>query len=179
MKKILIVEDDVSLMLTLEKWFKENGYIVHTASSVSSAKNLLNETSIDLLLTDLRLPDGTGIELLQWKNSKHLSLLPCILMTNYAEIQLAVEAIKLGAVDFLEKPISVAVLKQKVDDALAFSSKNAYSKEPVALINPEDEKQKIIAAIEHSAGNKTLAAKFLGIDRKTLYNKIHQYDIEL
>jgi two-component system response regulator HydG len=62
---------------------------------------------------------------------------------------------------------------------LQFSEKNTFAQKSMALFDSESEKQKIVAAIQHSAGNKSLAAKILGIDRKTLYNKIHQYDLEL
>ncbi len=118
MKKILIVEDDISFGLMLETWFKKNGYEAQTASSVDRAKKFFGETSFDILLTDLRLPDGSGIELLQWKNDNHIPC-PCILMTSYAEIQIAVEAMKLGAFDFLEKPINPTVLKEKITSALS------------------------------------------------------------
>jgi two-component system response regulator HydG len=117
MKKVLIVEDDMSFALMLETWFKKNGYSAQTALSVSRAKKHLSDTKVDLLLSDLRLPDGSGLDLLQWKNEKGLTF-PCILMTSYAEIQIAVEAIKLGAFDFLEKPINPIILKQKVTAAL-------------------------------------------------------------
>ncbi|MCL2681894.1 MAG: sigma-54 dependent transcriptional regulator [Bacteroidales bacterium] len=128
MKKILIVEDDISFGLMLETWFKKNGYDAQTASSVDRAKKMLKETSVDLLLTDLRLPDGSGIELLQWKNDNDLSC-PCILMTSYAEIQIAVEAIKLGAFDFLEKPINPTLLKQKITAALSSQTLSASKKD--------------------------------------------------
>jgi len=62
---------------------------------------------------------------------------------------------------------------------LQLSEKNAFAQKPTVLFDSEDEKQKIISAIERSAGNKTLAAKILNIDRKTLYNKIHQYGLDL
>jgi two-component system response regulator HydG len=118
MKKILIVEDDISFGLMLETWFKKNGCNARVVSSLDRAKKFLSEASVDLLLTDLRLPDGSGIELLQWKNEQNMNF-PCILMTSYAEIQIAVEAIKLGAVDFLEKPINPTVLKQKITSVLS------------------------------------------------------------
>jgi two-component system response regulator HydG len=187
MKKILIVEDDISFGLMLETWFKKNGYDAYTVPSFDRAKFFLNKTSVDLLLTDLRLPDGSGIDLLQWKNDQNFNF-PCILMTSYAEIHIAVEAIKLGAFDFLEKPIEPAVLRKKVTSALdkfiekeqeQLFEKDAEDRKTLALFNSDEEKQKIIAAIKRSAGNKTLAAKILGIDRKTLYNKIHQYDLDL
>ena len=127
MKKILIVEDDISFGLMLETWFKKNGYDTQTASSLNGAKKMMSETTTDLLLTDLRLPDGSGIELLQWKNEQGLKC-PCILMTSYAEIQIAVEAIKLGAFDFLEKPINPTVLKQKIVSALSQQTSSTSKK---------------------------------------------------
>jgi len=127
MKKILIVEDDISFGLMLETWFKKNGYDAQTASSVDRAKKLLKEISVDLLLTDLRLPDGSGIELLQWKNENGLNC-PCMVMTSYAEIQIAVEAIKSGAFDFLEKPINPTVLKQKITTALSSQTSSSSKK---------------------------------------------------
>jgi two-component system response regulator HydG len=62
---------------------------------------------------------------------------------------------------------------------LQLSGKNAFAQKPTVLFDSEDEKQKIMTAIERSAGNKTLAAKILNIDRKTLYNKMHQYGLEI
>ncbi|MCL2027965.1 MAG: sigma-54 dependent transcriptional regulator [Bacteroidales bacterium] len=139
MKKILIVEDDISFGLMLETWFNKNGYNAQVASSLNRAKKFLNETSVDLLLTDLRLPDGSGIELLQWKNEKNLNF-PCILMTSYAEIQIAVEAIKLGAFDFLEKPVNPTILKQKISNALSaqlsYSSKKTGGKKSESVSIP-------------------------------------------
>jgi len=127
MKKILIVEDDISFGMMLETWFTKNGYEARTASSLDRAKKQLSDAPVDILLLDLRLPDGSGIDLLQWKKEQGLAC-PCILMTSYAEIQIAVEAIKLGAFDFLEKPVNPTLLKQKINAALSSQTPSSAAK---------------------------------------------------
>ena len=74
---------------------------------------------IDLILTDLRLPDGDGIMLMAWVREQLKSRVPFIVMTGYAEVQTAVSAMKLGAFDYLKKPINPSVLEEKIEAALA------------------------------------------------------------
>ncbi len=116
-KKILLVEDDVAFGTMLQSWFKKNGFEVVLLSKVEQAKKELSKQLFNLVLTDLRLPDGDGIMLLTWLRDQKLSL-PVIVMTSYAEVQSAVSAIKLGAFDYLEKPINPSILKQKIEQAL-------------------------------------------------------------
>ena len=114
-RKILIVEDDTSFGVILQTWFKKNGFDCALVSTMDSAKKEILNHSFDLLLTDLRLPDGDGIMLLTWIKESKITL-PVVVMTSYAEIQSAVSSIKLGAVDYLEKPINPALLKQKIEE---------------------------------------------------------------
>lgn len=116
-KKILIVEDDTAFGLMLQKWFQRNDYDAVLCTKVRDAQNTLANQQIHLVLTDLRLPDGDGILLLQWMREQKMHM-PVIVMTSYAEVQSAVAAIKLGAEDFLEKPIVPSILKEKIDQAL-------------------------------------------------------------
>ncbi len=81
-----------------------------------SAQELLADSTYDIVLSDLRLPDGDGIMLLSWMHESDPSV-PVIIMTGYGEIQTAVSAIKLGAFDFLEKPINPSVLAEKIEAA--------------------------------------------------------------
>ncbi|MEG1088683.1 MAG: sigma-54 dependent transcriptional regulator [Bacteroidales bacterium] len=118
MIKILIVEDDVAFGTMLKGWFKRNGYETVLCQNVESAKDELYKGDYNLILTDLRLPDGDGIMLLAWIRENKITL-PVIIMTSYGEIQSAVAAIKLGAEDFLEKPINPSILKDKIDLALS------------------------------------------------------------
>ncbi len=115
--KILIVEDDLAFGTMLKGWFKRNGYYAVLCHEVEGAKDELCKEEFDLLLTDLRLPDGDGIMLLAWARENKMEL-PVIMMTSYAEIRSAVAAIKLGAEDFMEKPINPSILKEKIEQAL-------------------------------------------------------------
>ncbi|MDO5665236.1 MAG: sigma-54 dependent transcriptional regulator [Bacteroidia bacterium] len=114
--KILIVEDDISFGTMLQKWFEKNGYTAKWCIGMLSAQESLSESMYDIVISDLRLPDGDGIMLLNWMNERQLSA-PVIIMTGYGEIQTAVSAIKLGAFDFLEKPINPSILAQKIEAA--------------------------------------------------------------
>ena len=116
--KILIVEDDASFGAVLQKWFTRNNFDAQWSTEAEKAKTLLSETVFDAVLSDLRLPDGDGIMLLTWMRERGINI-PVIIMTGYGEVQTAVSAIKMGAFDFLEKPINPSLLKQKIDAALA------------------------------------------------------------
>lgn len=116
-KMILIVDDDINLCVMLQKWLVKNGYDAIYASSIEGAKKMIEEGHPNLLISDLRLPDGDGIMLLHWINDSKL-VLPVILMTGYGEVSIAVSAMKLGAKDFLEKPVVPSLLKEKIDNIL-------------------------------------------------------------
>ena len=105
MLSILIVEDDITFSLMLTTWLGKKGFVVRSSSSVSDAKRRLGEEAFDLVISDLRLPDSDGIDLLKWLKNTHPSL-PLIMMTSYAEIQTAVQAMKLGAADYIAKPLN-------------------------------------------------------------------------
>ena len=119
MKKysILVVDDDVTFALMLKTWLIKKGYVADTASSVASAKKKIAGNAYSLVLTDMRLPDSDGIELLQWLLAKG-NAVPVIVMTNFAEIQNAVNSMKLGAFDYLSKPVNPSELERKISEAL-------------------------------------------------------------
>lgn len=114
---ILIVEDDQTFSLMLRTWLGKKGFQVETAGNVASARKLLSNRSFDLILSDLRLPDGDGLSLLSWKNEHGMSA-PMIIMTGYADVQGAVQAMKEGACDYISKPIQPALLQNKIMEAL-------------------------------------------------------------
>ena len=116
--KILIIEDDIAFGTMLKTWFERNGYDALLCSKVAMAKQELAKNKYNLILSDLRLPDGDGIMLLQWVKERNITA-PLIIMTSYAEVQSAVAAIKLGAEDYLEKPIVPSIFKEKIEQALA------------------------------------------------------------
>ena len=130
MLSILIVEDDITFSLMLTTWLGKKGFVVRSSSSVSDAKRRLGEEVFDLVISDLRLPDSDGIDLLKWLKSTHPSL-PLIMMTSYAEIQTAVQAMKLGAADYIAKPLNPDELLGKIRE-LAHVEEKAPTRVPVS-----------------------------------------------
>ena len=104
MKKILIVEDNVTLLHLQKDWLENFDYQVYTAIDEPSARRWLKSEKIDMVFSDVCLPDGNGITLLEWINQKQIDV-PFVIMTGYASVSEAVRAIKLGAKDYLSKPI--------------------------------------------------------------------------
>lgn len=102
----------------LQTWLRKKGFEVDKATSVGAAVKLLVDTSVDLVLSDLRLPDHDGLRLLKWMR-EHNNNAPFIVMTNYAEVQNAVLAMKSGAADYIAKPVQPDILLQKIKDALS------------------------------------------------------------
>ncbi len=116
-KKILIIEDDITFGTMLNTWFNKNSWNTTLVSKVEQAKIELQKNDFSLILSDLRLPDGDGIILLTWiRECKIMS--PFIIMTSYSDVQTAVLAMKLGAFDYLQKPINPALLEQKIEAAM-------------------------------------------------------------
>lgn len=130
MLSILIVEDDITFSLMLTTWLGKKGFVVRSSSSVSDAKRRLGEEAFDLVISDLRLPDSDGIDLLKWLKNTHPSL-PLIMMTSYAEIQTAVQAMKLGAADYIAKPLNPDELLGKIKE-LVYVEEKAPVRVPVS-----------------------------------------------
>ena len=128
MKRILILEDDVTFGTMLKTWFSKNSWETTWVSKVEQAKLEFQDNSFDLILSDLRLPDGDGIIFLTWLRENNI-MTPLIIMTSYSDVQTAVLAMKLGASDYLQKPINPTILQQKIDMAMSQSAKTA-EKEP-------------------------------------------------
>lgn len=114
---ILIVEDDLTFSTMLKTWLGKKGFEVEAVGTQLRARKLLAARDFDLVLSDLRLPDQDGISLLAWLREQN-KLIPFIIMTSYAEIQSAVQAMKEGATDYVAKPIQPDVLLTKITEAI-------------------------------------------------------------
>lgn len=117
MNRILIVDDDTTFALMLRTWLSKKGFGVETAGSVRAAEKALASGSYDLVLSDMRLPDEDGTVLLQRMADRGWNL-PVIVMTGYADIRNAVQSMKLGARDYVAKPINPEELLKKIGEAL-------------------------------------------------------------
>ena len=143
MKKILIVDDEVNIGLLLSKFLTRNSFSVETATSGSSAMEYLSKQSFDLVLCDYRLEDTDGKEMLI-KIKENYPSTGVIIITGYSDIKLAVELIKLGAYDYITKPLypdeilntinkaietQIALNANVSEDAASGSKKNKATKQ--------------------------------------------------
>lgn len=153
MQHILIVEDDIAFGTMLQTWLRRKGFEVEKATSVGAAVKLLAETfgkEVDLVLSDLRLPDHDGLRLLAWMHEHDINA-PFIVMTNYAEVQNAVLAMKSGAADYIAKPVQPDILLQKIKDAMEQNAQQASS--TIQNSTPQN------APTAHNSKFKTQSAK--------------------
>jgi len=116
-RKILVVDDEPSVTGSLELILSEGGFEVLTANSFASSTEILNRTSVDLVITDLRLADASGIDLIK-HIKKSTPDVEVILMTGYGSLDITIEAIKAGAYYYLEKPYTADRLFTLVERAL-------------------------------------------------------------
>lgn len=104
MSKILIIEDNPVLSRVLCNWLERKGLQTEQTTSAVQARRMLASTDASVILSDIRLPDGDGVEILEWMNKQQIRI-PFVVMTEYAEVGSAVRAMKLGAKDYLPKPV--------------------------------------------------------------------------
>ncbi|MDE0505261.1 MAG: sigma 54-interacting transcriptional regulator, partial [Candidatus Poribacteria bacterium] len=115
--RILIVDDDSSGLEATAEVLKREGYDLFTATGARAAIQILDAENVDVVITDEKMPDMSGIELLKYILANH-PYTQVILLTAYGSIDSAVEAIQTGAVSYREKPIRIELLRQTVKSAL-------------------------------------------------------------
>ncbi|MDB5977187.1 MAG: sigma-54-dependent Fis family transcriptional regulator [Nevskia sp.] len=120
----LIVDDEADIRELLEITLSRMGLRTHGASTVAEARQLLGEHQFDLCFTDMRLPDGDGIAILQHIQREQPGL-PVAVITAYGNAQGAVESLKAGAFDFVSKPVDLQALRKLVDAALKLRNPDA------------------------------------------------------
>ncbi len=116
---ILVIDDEKNIRITLCNILEDEGYLCHTAATIAEGLEMLDSTDPDAILLDVKLPDGNGIDALE-SIKKSMPQIPVIMISGNSNISDAVKAIKLGAFDFLEKPLSLPKIKITVKKALDF-----------------------------------------------------------
>ncbi|WP_188704628.1 sigma-54-dependent transcriptional regulator [Silvimonas iriomotensis] len=117
-KRVLVVDDEVDLAELLELTLLKMGLSVDTAHSVTEARRRLDSQRYDFCLTDMRMTDGDGMDVIRYVQQKRLDL-PVAVITAYGSTQNAVDALKAGAFDYLAKPVSLEQLRTLIKSALS------------------------------------------------------------
>ncbi len=118
---VLLVDDEPDLLTLLEMTLARMNLDTRTASTLAAARASLGEKTPDLCLTDMKLPDGNGLELIAEMQQRYPQL-PVAMMTAHGSVETAIEALKLGAFDFVSKPVALDRLRDLVTQALKVSS---------------------------------------------------------
>lgn len=128
MRTILIIEDDTVFCRTISNWLTRKGLAIVSVANLADARKAIEAKEFDLILADLRLPDGNSTTLLEWMNKKYYSI-PFLIMTNYGQIENAVMAMQLGAVNYLCKPIQPDNLLALLTEIFSKDSKDSGNKD--------------------------------------------------
>ena len=122
---VLVVDDEADIRALIQEILTDEGYDVTAAADAAEARNARAETRFDLILLDIWMPDTDGITLLrEWSDGGDLKC-PVVIMSGHGTVDTAVEATRLGAFDFVEKPLSLAKLLRTVEAALESANKQA------------------------------------------------------
>ncbi len=132
----------------LTTWLKKKGFGVDTAASVAEAKRAVEQKTYNLVLSDLRLPDNDGIGLLKWVKENHPAL-PVIMMTSYADIQTAVQSIKLGASDYIAKPLNPDELLRKMQELIGEEEKEMHPEKASSAMYIEGQSREARQVYDH------------------------------
>jgi|TARA_R110000851_G_scaffold214439_3_gene367121 DNA-binding NtrC family response regulator len=158
-ENILIVDDDINILELLQRHLHSLNYHTYKAVSVKEAVAILRDTEIDLLITDLKMPEVDGFQLIQFA-SEHYPNMPKLVVTGYPSVQDALSAIKSGAIDYLVKPFTKEELKQGVEKSLSTKTKRktvTESSEPKKyneIIGESEAIKNVIQIIERVKDNK-------------------------
>jgi two-component system response regulator HydG len=128
--KILVVDDDPAFCLMLATFLGKKGFDSHQVNSGKACISALEKEKYHLIITDLRLPDLSGIEILKSVKNQYPEI-PVILMTGYGEIRTAVQAIKMGAFEYVSKPVNPDEILMMVNSALDHEASDGTANKPL------------------------------------------------
>ena len=150
-KKILIVEDEALFARAVLKRMQKAGFECEHAETLLDGRAIAKQFEPDIVLLDMRLPDGTGLELVEYINENY-SGLPVAVITAYGSAENAVSALKAGAFDYLTKPISLKQLRPLIQSALKLSTVDRLpSNNTLSLIGDSPPIQQVRKMIEKLA----------------------------
>lgn len=198
-KDILVVDDEVGIRELLSEILFDEGYCIHLAENAAQARSFRENHEPDLVLLDIWMPDTDGLTLLKEWVAQELLTMPVIMMSGHGTIETAMEAMRIGAADFLEKPIALQKLLSTVAKAIQqgvpvvtpYSESvpmeidiEGYAKVALPLDLPLREAREYFDSLyfnyqmQKEGGNISRIAEKAGIERTHLYRKLKQLGIK-
>ncbi|MDO8414452.1 MAG: response regulator [Gallionellaceae bacterium] len=199
-KEILVVDDEIGIRELLSEILFDEGYQVVVAENAAQARDFRARQAPDLVLMDIWMPDTDGVTLLKEWVADNLLTMPVIMMSGHGTIETAVEATRIGAVDFLEKPIALQKLLGAVSKAIRqgtpLAHQEALGADPHAMLQTTTQftlplDLPLREARDHfdslyfnyhmhkENGNVTHVAHKVGLERTHLYRKLKQLGIKI
>lgn len=191
MATILVVDDEMGIRELLSEILSDEGHVVEAAENAQAAREYRLNQAPDLVLLDIWMPDTDGVTLLKEWAAQGLLTMPVIMMSGHATIDTAVEATKIGALDFLEKPIALQKLLKAVEHGLALgddvaaalglAGQTAAIPFDIPLREARDafERAYFEYHLARENGSMTRVAEKTGLERTHLYRKLKQLGVEL
>ncbi len=199
-KDILVVDDEVGIRELLSEILFDEGYRVHLAENAAQALSFRERSAPDLVLLDIWMPEMDGLTLLkEWVAQEQLTM-PVVMMSGHGTIETALEAMRIGAADFLEKPIALQKLLTAVAKAIQLgvpNPKKPVTEEQSAEVERDDSVQISLRLdiplreareqfdslyfnhqMQKEGGNIARIAEKIGIERTHLYRKLKQLGIK-
>jgi DNA-binding NtrC family response regulator len=198
-KEILVVDDEIGIRELLSEILFDEGYQVHLAENAQQAREFRLNRAPDLVLLDIWMPDTDGLSLLKEWVAQDMLTMPVVMMSGHGTIETALEATRIGASDFLEKPIALQKLLKTVASVIQLGAKpEKKKKETTEIVERREIKQyslqldlSLREAREHfdklyfnyqmdkENGNVTRVADNMGIERTHLYRKLKHLGIKM
>ena len=184
--KVLIIEDDAALRASIEQTLELEDLVPVPTGSLLQARRSIRSNFQGVVLSDIRMPDHDGFDVLQFCQARDAEL-PVVLLTGHSDVPTATRAIKEGAYDYLEKPIEpvrlIEVLRRALDHRALVLENRAFRSDIEGMSadmeggtlaeRMEDAERKIIEnALAAEGGRVARAAEVLGVPRNTLYDRM-------
>ena len=197
-KEILVVDDEIGIRELLSEILFDEGYQVQVAENAAQARAARARQTPDLVLLDIWMPDTDGVTLLKEWLSQGLLTMPVIMMSGHGTVETAVEATRIGAVDFLEKPIALQKLLDAVAKAIQQGMPHTRRQADITGVVAKDDALSFAQSLDLSLreardnfdsfylnyhmqkedGNVAQVAQKIGLERTHLYRKLKQLGIK-
>jgi DNA-binding NtrC family response regulator len=173
-ERVLLIDDDPGLSEVIGMLLEREGYAVARAATVKQGIALVEAGGLDLVVTDLKLPDGTGLDAVKAIRARHPAL-PIIMITSYSSLESAIAALRLGAVDYIIKPFNN-------DEFLNAIARALHERRTVPLpgarpLAIEQYIREVVERFQDSTSEIELA-RMLGIGRKALWMRRRQWGLK-